>query len=108
MGDLNISDWMDALISATNELATESLGYDEGSVINTRSELLSDYEGSCIALIGDKESIQMGVGATQENCRKLARALFDMEVGEEDELSGPDIADAMGEIANVIHLNHPS
>ncbi len=99
MSQIPIKLWMDALVSATNELATTSLGFEEGSV---NEEPDCEFAaGSCIALVGEEGSLQMGLGASQENAMKLGRALFGMEPDEED-LSEQDLGDALGEIVNVV------
>ena len=90
------------MVSATNELASSSLGYENGLIGKLSDSPPCNFEGSCVALIGDEDSIQIGIGATQSDCRELARRLFGMEEGEEGELSEADVADAMGEMANVI------
>jgi len=101
MNKVPLKDWMDALISAMNELAVTSLGYEEGTLISTESTLKEDFSGSYIALVGNQASLQIGVGATRAGCTQLARDLFALEPEDED-LSEQDEADALGELANVV------
>lgn len=99
MNEIPLTDWMDALVSAVNELATTSLGFEEGSLV--AEQPLRSSLGSCVALVGDECSLQIGMGGSQENCMKLARALFGLESEDEDP-SEQDLADALGEMANVV------
>ncbi len=99
MNEIPLKDWMDALVSAVNELATTSLGLEEGSVV--AEQPFRSSMGSCIALVGNESSMQIGMGGSAENCMKLARALFGLEPEEEDP-SEQDLADALGEMANVV------
>ncbi len=55
--------------------------------------------GSGIALTAENGGWQLAVMGSKNGCQLLTRALFAMEDGEEPEME--DMADAMGEIANV-------
>lgn len=89
-----------ALVEATDELAITSLGYEGAKVIDSTGDLPIGMSGSHIALIGDAESAQVGIVATEECCGVLARTLLGMEPG--DELPECDMADAIAEIINII------
>jgi len=101
MNQVPLKGWMEALISAMNELAVTSLGYEEGTLVSKDSTLKEEFSGSYIALVGDNTSLQIGVGTTREGCTRLARDLFALEPEDED-LSEQDEADALGELANVV------
>lgn len=92
--------WIVALVEATDELATTSLGYEGAKVVDSSGELPTGMSGSHIALIGDAESAQVGIVASEEGCGILARTLLGMEPG--DELSEADMADVIAEIINII------
>lgn len=55
--------------------------------------------GSAIALTAENGGWQLAVMAGKDSCKELTRALFAMEPDEEPEMA--DMADAIGEIANV-------
>jgi len=93
--------WADALVSATNELATTSLGYEEDTIISTISDLPDIPMYSLVALAGDDTTLQIGMAATPEDCMELSRTLLGMEP-EDEELSEQDLVDALGEIVNVL------
>lgn len=102
MEQLPLTDWLDALVIAANELATGSLGFQEGSIVSTESSLSTSVSGSLIALVGHQSSVEVGLCASKGDCAKLARAFLGMGPDDEEELSGPDLDDALGEMTNVL------
>jgi CheY-specific phosphatase CheX len=101
MSKIGLAEWVDALVAAANQLATESLGFEEGEVVATETTLGSLVSGSLIALVGNQHSVEVGLCATQDNCVSLARAFLGMEP-EDGDLSKADMDDALGEMANVL------
>lgn len=101
MDRLPLSDWMDALIAAADELATETLGMEEGSVFATETSLVPVVSGAFIALVSPERGVEVGICASAENCVKLAGAFLGLDPAE-DELSPGDLDDALGEIVNVV------
>jgi CheY-specific phosphatase CheX len=101
MSKVPLTEWVEALVVAANELATGSLGFEEGSVVGTESSLSSVVSGSLVALVGQQSSVEVGICATKDNCVKLARSFLGMEP-EDEELSSSDLDDALGEMANVL------
>ncbi len=95
-----MNEWIAALVAATNELATTSLGLAEGEVVSTGSTLPEIPYGSFVGLTGETKSVQIGLAASREDCMTLARAMFCM--GPEEDLSEEDLADALGEMVNVL------
>lgn len=101
MSKVALTDWVEALVAAANQLALESLGFEEGEVVKTESSLRSLVSGSLIALVGNQHSVEVGLCATADNCVSLARAFLGMEP-EDEELSRADLDDALGEMVNVL------
>jgi CheY-specific phosphatase CheX len=101
MSKIALTEWGDALVGAANQLAMESLGFEEGEVLATETSLESLVAGSLIALVGNQNSIEVGLCATKDNCVILARAFLGMEPEDED-LSKADLDDALGEMANIM------
>ena len=96
-----MTQWMDALVDAARELASTSLGFDGGQVTATGPSWPEGFSGSIIALVGDDDSLQIGLGSTREHCVQMARALLGMEPEDEDP-EDQDVIDALGEMANVV------
>ncbi|MGV0950232.1 MAG: chemotaxis protein CheX [Azonexus sp.] len=101
MSKIALTEWMDALVGAANQLAMESLSFEEGEVVATETSLRSLVSGSLIALVGNQNSVEVGLCATEDNCVNLARALLGMEP-EDEELSRADLDDALGEMVNIM------
>ncbi|MGV0950235.1 MAG: chemotaxis protein CheX [Azonexus sp.] len=101
MSKIALTEWVDALVGATNQLAIESLGFEEGEVVATETALGSLVSGSLIALVGNQNSVEVGLCATEDNCVSLVRAFLGMEPEDED-LSRSDLDDALGEMTNIM------
>jgi CheY-specific phosphatase CheX len=56
--------------------------------------------GAHIALVGERETAQLGLISSQEGCWNLARAFLGME--RDESLSEEDMADALEEIINIL------
>ena len=96
-----ITEWSDARIGAARTLASTTLGVE----ITVDAAGCHDHKepaaGSYIALVGETTSLQIGLSASPEGCQALARAFLAMEAGEPD-LPDGDVADALGEMANIL------
>ncbi len=95
-----IDEWMSAVVSSAEELATVALGFDGASLVGRRGDMPTDLTSAVVALVSDTASVQLGFAATENGCKSLARALLCMDPGEE--LPAEDVADAVGEVVNII------
>ena len=93
--------WLEALAEATAELSTTTLELDGCTILGPR-ESEGDLSGGYIALIGDKCSVQIAVAAGPETCRTIAGRLFEMNAEEAQDLPEGDVADAIGEVVNIV------
>jgi CheY-specific phosphatase CheX len=91
---------MSALIGAAEEVTATVLGWETNGLEARPCPFPADDSGGYIALIG-KGSLYIGVSADSEGCQAMTRALLAMEPEEADP-SNEDVADALGEIANVL------
>ena len=92
--------WIDSLADAVKELATGMLSLEAGDALGVRNELPPQVWGAMISLVGDEESVEVGVLANPEGCQVLARALLCLEP--DDELEDGDVMDSLGEIINIL------
>ena len=92
--------WTDAMVDSLNELATDMLGFDEGKLVEIRDEMPDSMIGAHVAMVSIQEALSVGFISDKEGCNALARALLCMEPDEE--LPESDVADALGEIVNII------
>lgn len=95
---------MDELLAlvakAAEELFTEQLGFRGFKVVGKSAGVAATDVGSYVALVGEGASAQVGLAASIDTCRMLARQMFVMDVAEE--LADGDLCDAIGEIANLL------
>lgn len=101
MGYPSISDWMDAVVVSSGELATTMLGMNGTELISIQNRLPDQENAAYISVVGEKSAVQIGVGASPENVQILAKALMGMEPDEED-LAPDEVSDAFSEITNIL------
>ncbi len=95
-----MSPWIKAMGDATDELAQSYLGFDSGCQVRDALPGMPDrFKGAFVTLLSADLSTQIGIGSNPGGCQSLAQAM----IGEEDEeLPDEDVADVMGEIANIV------
>jgi CheY-specific phosphatase CheX len=89
--------WLEATLDAANEFSSTTLGFDLGDPQAIR-RLPENLTGCFVALVGEQESLQIGLASDSAGCQTLAQALF----AADEPLPDPDVSDALGEIANII------
>ncbi len=92
---------LEVLVGSAHELATVVLGFENSTVIGPRDSYPEETHAAFISLDYDNGSICVAIAAETDALRQLSRALFAME-DEDEELPDEDIADAVGEIANIL------
>ena len=95
-------DWLDVLMSVTEEFAHESLGFTSYSTQRRHGSAPKSGTGTYIPLVGARASLEMGIVSTDTGCRQLAGALLGMDAEESAELSEDDVVDAFCEIINIV------
>ena len=96
----HLETWLGAATDAFAEVASSTLGMEGARVEGTRTGYPSDGAGAAVAIIAE-DSMQVGVFGTTASCQAFARALLGMGPDEED-LPESDMADALGEIVNIV------
>ena len=95
-------EWMDGLVRATDEVARQALSIPSGCRRLGDTEKLSlQNSGAYVALISPEVQMQIGIAAGRADCRKLAGKLMMMEA-DDPELTDAVMADAFGEIVNIM------
>jgi hypothetical protein len=94
---LRPADWLGATLAAAAEFSETTLGTGLGDP-NAIRKLPENLTGCFVALVGQEESLQIGLASDSEGCQILAQALF----ASDEALSESDVADALGEIANIM------
>lgn len=85
---------------AAEELFVQQLGFRGFAVVGRSAAVPATDVGSYVALVGDEPSVQVGLAASIDTCRMLARQMLVMDVAEE--LVDGDLCDAIGEIATIL------
>lgn len=91
--------WLGATVSALNEVVTSYLDVDNLAA----ATLDADERPSCGAVVGlvsEENSVQIFLVASREGAEVLGKGLLGFEADEEIEMG--DLADAMGEIVNIV------
>jgi chemotaxis protein CheY-P-specific phosphatase CheC len=97
---LGLDAWMGTAVESLAETASTSLGLSPTQVIAEFEALPHGLVGSTIPLVADR-AVQMGLFATSQGCEDLARLLLGMSP-DDGPLAEPDVADAMGEVLNIL------
>jgi hypothetical protein len=97
---LPIQTWMD-LMKAAIEDVTRGFGGVEGTAAPAPDRV--QPWGGYISLIGENDSIRLGVSASEAGCMALARGVLVLE--DDVELPKPVVADAVCELLNIIAGN---
>ena len=95
------SQWLEAVIEASKEFATTMLGMENASFIEEIDKIPENEEAAYIALVGEKTSLQLGIGISKKNSMLLARALMGIKSDEPD-LEEDEVADAISEVVNIL------
>lgn len=91
--------WLDAALDSLSEVATTTLAVDAPNTVERTRRVPRHMEGALIPIVHD-HSMQIGIFSTAEGSIAVARALLGMEPG--DAISSTEIADAIGEVANIV------
>ena len=94
-----VSDWVAAMADASTELAV-SLGIDGVELLGWHDLPPTGMAGAYIPLLAEDQTLQLALLASPTGCADLARLLLGMEP--DDEVSDADIADAVGELVNIV------
>lgn len=92
--------WTDAIAGAANEIATYALGFASATIESGTRAPDPALIGAHVALVGHGEAFDLAVVATPGDCAALARAM--LASTRTDTLSAAEVADAVGEIANML------
>jgi CheY-specific phosphatase CheX len=96
-----VDEWLNAAVTAAEELATVALGFDGAFLVGKKDVVSPELDFAMVALVSDTASVQLGIASSKDGCQSLARALLAMEP-EEDDLPDEDVADAVGEVVNIV------
>ena len=94
-----VADWVMAMADASTALAL-SLGIDGVELLGWHDIPPTGMAGAYIPLLAEDQTLQLALLASPAGCADLSRLLLGMEADEE--VSDADIADAVGELVNIV------
>ncbi|HYH48767.1 MAG TPA: chemotaxis protein CheX [Acidimicrobiia bacterium] len=94
-----MSDWVVAMADASAELAL-SLGIEGVEVLGWHDVPPMGLAGAYIPLLAEDQTLQLALLASPDGCADLSRLLLGMTPDEE--VAAADIADAVGELVNIV------
>lgn len=97
--DGELENWVVAVTSAMEESAA-MLGFGSCTLEGRHDDVPGDLRGAHISIVGDHGAVHLAVLSTEAGNDFIARTMLMMEEGEE--LSAEDVADTVGEIANIV------
>lgn len=96
-----ISAWVEALEQSAVEVAALALGFERCDVVGKESATPATVAGAYLPLFGRTgQSLYIGWLASAEACGVLARGLLGF--ARDEAIADVDVADAMGEVVNVL------
>lgn len=98
--ELSLDDWLRMIAQAAEEFFKGQLGFTSFTTLDTTAPIDVSDVGSYVALVGDETSAQIGIVASVDTCKALAKRMLAME--EAEEIDDGDMCDAVGEIANIL------
>lgn len=96
---IDLSEWLDCFRGVLEEYAPKHLRFD-GSAPRAEAPAGDSNPAAYVAILGDGLSMHLGLSASMEGCRTLARALLGMR--QRDEISDREVGDGMSEILNIL------
>jgi hypothetical protein len=98
-----VHQWLEASLAATREVAATALDVPElGEGAPMDGADLRDWTGAFVSLAGDGNSLLVGISTPAASRNALAGMLLGMTPEESAELEEEDLADALGELINLI------
>jgi Chemotaxis phosphatase CheX len=91
--------WMDRILEAVDEVAGTTFD-SVANDVERSNRLPVNREGSLLPVQKGSESLHLGVLSDKQGCIALTRGLLQMDADEE--IGDEDIADAVGEIVNIV------
>ena len=92
-----IQEWLTSLEEAATEVAGTTLRFDDAP---EPRETVTERPGAYIALMTDTHSIHLGINATPEGCRRLARGFLALR--SDQPVADQDVADSIREVMNIV------
>ena len=97
---IEAQEWLDCFIEVARDFAASSLRFDGATGSDLGTAWSATNPGAYISVLSESNSMHLGLSASQQGCRALARAF--LGIRERDGISEKDVVDAMSEILNIL------
>jgi CheY-specific phosphatase CheX len=100
----SVDSCLECMAVSVGEFAQTTLGIEEVEVLPDRPPMDGEnrWPGAYIALVGPTDSMQIGIVSDGAGLKTLSGFLLGMEPAESAELGQSEVADAMGEVINIL------
>ncbi len=95
-----IDQWLEWAVKGMKDVATDSLMCSDFELVDNAEKTQSPF-GAWLSIKAGNEPLHIGILSSEEGCTNMTRSLLFMEP-DEDDPSPEDMADAVGEIVNII------
>ena len=95
---IDSNEWLACFADAARNFAAASLRFEDG--VAPESTLGGSRPAAYITILGESTSVHLGIAASEEGCRTLARAFLGMR--RKEEISESDVVDGLSEILNIV------
>ncbi len=95
-----IDQWLHWAVKGMKDVATESLMCSDFELVDNAEKTKAPF-GAWLSIKAGNDPLHIGILSSEEGCTSMTRSLLFMEPDEEDP-SREDMADAVGEIVNII------
>lgn len=92
--------WVASFQQASAEIASQTLRFDPTTGPKDVARMEGRCPGAYIALLGDRTSVHLGISASPDGCRAIARGLLGAH--RSSEIDDRDVTDAMSEVLNIV------
>ena len=95
-----IDQWLEWAVKGMKDVATDSLMCSDFELVDDAEKTQAPF-GAWLSIKAGDEPLHIGILSSEEGCTSMTRSLLFMEP-DEDDPSREDMADAVGEIVNII------
>lgn len=97
---LPIDEWLEWAVKGMKDVVNESLCCEDFELVENVEKFTSPF-GAWLPIKAGNEPLHIGILSSEDGCSRMTRSLLFMEP-DEDDPSQEDMADAVGEIVNII------
>jgi len=98
--EVSIQSWVECLKQSSEEIVPQTLRFDPSYRTGEVERVEGKCPGAYIALMGDRTSLHLGIAASPDGCRTIARGLLGAH--RTTDVSDREVMDAVNEVLNIV------